>query len=182
MKKLSTKDLVQIAVLTSMLSVASVFIIPVGPVPITLQVFFFLLIPALMGKFKGALTILLYMFLGLIGFPVFAGGSGGFQSILSPAFGYIIGAVLVSLVVGRLHRKKSSSMEMISTMMIGILLLYAIGISYQYVIMNIYLQTPITWQTIILTNITTFLPIDMVKAFTAGIVCRRLEGVLIRTA
>ncbi|WP_413527647.1 biotin transporter BioY [Marinilactibacillus psychrotolerans] len=182
MKKLSTKDLVQIAVLTSMLSVASVFAIPIGPIPITLQVFFFLLIPALMGRYKGALTILLYMLLGLIGFPVFAGGSGGFQSVLSPAFGYIIGAVLVSLVVGRLHEKRVSSMEVISTMIVGILLLYVVGITYQYVIMNVYLQTPISWQAIILTNITTFLPIDMVKAFAAGIVCRRLEAVLIRTA
>lgn len=181
MEKLSTKDLVQIAVLTSMLSVASIFVIPIGPVPITLQVFFFLLIPALVGRLKGALTILLYMLLGLIGFPVFAGGSGGFQSILSPTFGYIVGAVLVSLVVGRLHGKKSSSIQMISTMIVGILLLYVVGISYQYVIMNVYLQTPISWQAIILTNLTTFLPIDMVKAFTAGIVCRRLEGVMIRT-
>lgn len=181
MKKLSTKDLVQIAILTSMLSVASIFVIPIGPVPITLQVFFFLLIPALVGRLKGALTILLYMLLGLIGFPVFAGGSGGFQSILSPAFGYIVGAVLISLVVGRLHEKKASSVQVISTMMVGILLLYVVGITYQYVIMNVYLQTPISWQAIILTNLTTFLPIDMVKAFTAGIVCRRLAAVRVRT-
>lgn len=182
LKRLSTKDLVQIALLTSMLSVASVFVIPIGPVPITLQVFFFLLIPALMGPFKGTLSILLYILLGLIGFPVFAGGSGGFQSILSPAFGYIIGAVFVSLIVGKLYQYKTSSLYRISTMFIGILVLYVVGVSYQYFIMNIYLQTPITLQTIFLTNLTTFLPIDMIKAFTAGIVCQRLESVLMRTA
>ncbi|WP_208559602.1 biotin transporter BioY [Marinilactibacillus kalidii] len=181
MKNYSTKDLMQIALLTSMLSVASVFIIPIGPVPITLQVFFFLLIPALVGKIKGALTITLYMILGLIGFPVFAGGSGGFQSLLSPAFGYIIGAIFVSLVVGRLHQKKASSIEIIGTMFVGIMVLYLIGMTYQFVIMNQVLGTAISWQSIMLTNLTAFLPIDMVKAFTAGIVYQRLEAVLPHT-
>ncbi len=181
LKNQSTKDLIQIALLTSMLSVASVFVIPIGPVPITLQVFFFLLIPALIGRLKGALTMCLYMLLGLIGFPVFAGGTGGFQSILSPAFGYIIGAILVSLVVGRLHKRSASTIEMLGTMFIGIIVLYIVGMSYQYFIMNQVLETAISWQTIIVTNVTAFLPIDMIKAFTAGLVYQRLEAVLVRT-
>ena len=181
LKNQSTKDLIQIALLTSMLSVASVFVIPIGPVPITLQVFFFLLIPALIGRMKGALTMSLYMLLGLIGFPVFAGGTGGFQSILSPAFGYIIGAILVSLVVGSLHKRSASTIEMLGTMFLGIVVLYIVGMSYQYFIMNQVLETSISWQTIILTNVTAFLPIDMIKAFTAGLVYQRLEAVLVRT-
>ena len=49
MRTLTTKDLVYIAVLTAMLCVSSLVAIPVGiGIPITLQVFFWLLIPALL--------------------------------------------------------------------------------------------------------------------------------------
>src|SRR5699024_6273824 len=101
MKSLSTKDFILMAMFAAMLAVASVFVIPIGPVPITLQVFFFLLIPSLLGAFKGLITISLYLILGLIGLPVFAGGTQGFQALLSPSFGYLIGSLAVALYLGR---------------------------------------------------------------------------------
>lgn len=177
LKKLVTKDLLQISLFTAMLSVASVFVIPIGPVPITLQVFFFLLIPALLGAYKGALSILLYIILGLIGMPVFAGGSGGFQSVLSPSFGYIIGALFLAIFIGKAGEKEKRFLNMTGIMVVSILLLYTFGMSYQYILMNHVLSTPISWTTVLITNTTAFLPFDILKAIAASATYDRLRSI-----
>lgn len=178
MKTLTTKDLTQIAILTAMISIASYVVIPIGPVPITLQVFFFLLIPALLGSFKGTVSLALYVLLGLIGLPVFAGGSGGLQSLISPSFGYLIGYIILAPFVGQLGsgKKEVSVIKVTSFMTIAVLLLYAIGMSYQYLIMNYLLGTPITFPTILIGNLTVFLPLDIVKAAGAAVVYNRLKS------
>lgn len=177
MKQLSTRDLVQIALFTAMLSMGSVFALPIGPVPVTLQVFFFLLIPSLLGAVKGVTTIALYMLLGLIGMPVFAGGSGGLQSLFSPAFGYIIGALFVAMFLGKAVEKERHFLNMTGVMVMGILILYLFGMTYQYFIMNTVLGTPITWSAVLITNITTFFPIDIVKALAASTAYNRIRAI-----
>ena len=98
MRTLTTNDLVYIAVLTAMLCVASLVAIPVViGIPITLQVFFWLLIPALLKAYRGFLSLALYVLIGLIGIPVFAGGTGGFQAVLSPSFGFLLGSLIIAL-------------------------------------------------------------------------------------
>lgn len=170
MKKTSAYDLTQIAMSAALLAASSVIVIPVGVIPITLQVFFFLFIPALLGPVKGLLTIALYITMGLIGLPVFAGGSGGIGSLLSPSFGYVIGALAVAWIVGKgLHLYKGR-WHTAGVMGMGIAVLYAIGMSYQYVIMNTILQTPIGIMSILSVNLTVFLPIDILKAvFAVGL-------------
>lgn len=180
LRKLSTKDMTQIAICTAMLSVSALIAIPVGPVPVTLQVFFFLLIPTILGSFKGTISLALYLLLGLIGLPVFAGGSGGIQSFLSPSFGYLIGQLVLSPLVGLIGegKTKQSIFRMTGFMTIAIFLLYSIGMSYQYVIMNYVLGAPITFRTIVAGNLTVFLPLDIMKAIGAAIVYNRVIPVI----
>src|SRR5699024_1178608 len=58
----------------------------VGGVPITLQTFFAVLAGLILGSRLGAISMTVYMFIGLAGAPVFSRFSGGFNSILSPTF------------------------------------------------------------------------------------------------
>ncbi len=74
---------------------------PLTPVPLTLQSFFALLAGAVLGAELGALSQIVYLALGLWGLPVFASG-GGMGYVLQPTFGYLIGCVLATYVVGRL--------------------------------------------------------------------------------
>ncbi len=60
------------AVLTSIGAWISIPL-PITPVPLTLQVFFVLLSGAVLGGRLGALSQIMYMLLGLVGLPVFAG-------------------------------------------------------------------------------------------------------------
>ncbi|WP_051503671.1 biotin transporter BioY [Alkalibacterium sp. AK22] len=173
MKKPSTYDLTQIALSAALLAVSSIVIIPIGVIPITLQVFFFFLIPALLGPVKGLTTVLLYTFMGLIGLPVFAGGTGGLGSILSPSFGYILGAMPVAWLVGSGLLKNKGKWYTLGLMGAGLAVLYGIGMAYQYVIMHNVLDTPVTFWSILSMNMTVFLPVDAVKLlFAAGLYTR----------
>lgn len=168
LKKPSTYDLTQVALSAALLAVSSIVVLPIGVIPITLQVFFFLFIPALLGPAKGLMTIILYVIMGLIGLPVFAGGSGGIGSILSPSFGYIIGALIVAWIVGKGLLNYRNIWHTLGIMSIGLGALYVVGMSYQYLIMNGFLQTPISFLSIISVNFSVFLPIDILKMVLAA--------------
>jgi biotin transport system substrate-specific component len=174
-KKITTKDLTQIALSTTLLAVASLVIIPIGLVPITLQVVLFLLIPAILGPAKSMMAIGLYMLAGLIGLPVFAGGAGGIGQLLSPSFGYILGAIPVGWFVGKGINRKTTNIHNGLVMMAGVLILYTIGIAYQYALLNGVLDTPVQLSAILTTNLTIFLPIDTLKVLAAAVVYERLK-------
>lgn len=91
-----------------------------GLVPITLQTFGVLLAGAVLGARRGALAVLLYLAVGAIGLPVFAGGSAGVAPFVGPSAGYLIAfpfaAMLCGFVVERLPRKKiAASIPLIFT-------------------------------------------------------------------
>ncbi|TFJ42781.1 hypothetical protein CKN73_04335 [Carnobacterium divergens] len=173
--KLTTKDRIQIALCTALLSISSLIMIPIGPIPITLQVLFMILIPALLGAKKGMLTIGLYLVLGLIGFPVFAGGMGGLQSLLKPSFGYLIGGFVIAAMIGSVANKNASFKSLVTISVISIPVLYIIGISYAYFLMNIVLETPISLSVLITTSISVFLPLDIIKAIVASFLAVRIR-------
>jgi len=174
-KKITTKDLTQIALSTTLLAVASLIIIPVGMVPITLQVVLFLLIPAILGSVKSMAAIGLYMLAGLIGLPVFAGGAGGIGQLLSPSFGYILGALPVGWLVGKSINRYTSRIQNGLIMLSGVLILYAFGITYQFSLLNGVLDTPVRLSALLATNLTVFLPVDVLKVLAAVVVFERLK-------
>jgi biotin transporter BioY len=74
--------------------------IPLWPVPITGQTFAVLLIGAVLGSRRGALSILLYLGWGAMGLPVFSGGGGGIATLAGPTGGYLAGFVPAAFLVG----------------------------------------------------------------------------------
>jgi biotin transport system substrate-specific component len=76
--------------------------LPFTPVPVTGQTFAVLLVGALYGSQRGALTVGLYLLEGALGLPVFAGGTSGLGRLLGPTGGYLIGFVAAAWIVGRL--------------------------------------------------------------------------------
>jgi biotin transport system substrate-specific component len=83
-----------IAISAAFLAVASQFTIPLPIVPLTLQTLAVGIIATLLKPLDSVLAIFLYLTLGAIGIPVFAGGSAGFGSLLGPTGGFLIGFLL----------------------------------------------------------------------------------------
>ncbi len=79
--KISTKEMVLASLFTALTAIGAFLSIPVGSVPITLQSLFVILSGLLLGPKLGALSQLVYVLLGLLGVRIFAGFSGGPQSV-----------------------------------------------------------------------------------------------------
>lgn len=176
--KTALLDLVFIAMFTALISVCSQISIPLGPVPFTLQTMAVYITAAMLGWKRGTISILLYLFIGLIGVPVFAGFSGGFASVVSPAFGYIIGFILTAIVVG-LNTKffGDKAVPLIISMIIGTLLCYAVGTIWFMVVYNVTgqyidLGLALSWCVI------PFIVPDMAKIVVATILVNRLGKIV----
>lgn len=76
--------------------------VPIGPVPITLQVLFVLLSGLVLGSKLGAISQIEYLALGFAGMPVFAQGKSGLVALLGPTGGYLVGFVLGAYIAGLL--------------------------------------------------------------------------------
>jgi biotin transport system substrate-specific component len=120
------------AVLTA---VAAQISIPASPVPFTLQTLVVLLVGASLGSVRGAISMVLYATLGLIGLPVFAPLSDGshavgLQAVLGATFGFVVGFVAAAYVVGLLAERNWSShaVKMFASYAIGSIVIYAFGI------------------------------------------------------
>ncbi|MBI1935205.1 biotin transporter BioY [Candidatus Woesearchaeota archaeon] len=83
--------------------------LPFTPVPITLQTLMVLLSGAALGAYYGALSMIVYLILGVIGLPVFAGGSSGIPALLGPTGGYLLSYPVAAFVVGKMIEKKNLS-------------------------------------------------------------------------
>ena len=95
------------AIGAAFLAVLSQLTISIGPVPITLQTFAVGLIATIFKPREAVLSVFIYLLLGAIGLPVFAGGSGGFQALFGPSAGYLWFYLLFALVTSSLSHKDS---------------------------------------------------------------------------
>jgi biotin transport system substrate-specific component len=76
--------------------------VPLSPVPMTLQPLAVLVVGGLLGPLLGGMALGLYLALGLLGLPVFAGGGAGIVHLLGPTGGYLLAFPAAAAVAGRL--------------------------------------------------------------------------------
>ncbi len=74
--------------------------VPLWPVPITGQTLAVLLVGSALGARRGALSMALYVLLGVVGLPVFADGTASPGVLVGPSGGYVVGFIAAAAVVG----------------------------------------------------------------------------------
>lgn len=79
--------------------------IPIGPVPITMQLTAVFLIGILLPMQYAALSVALYLILGILGVPLFAEGRSGYSVIVGPTGGYLIGFLIGVIVISYLTKE-----------------------------------------------------------------------------
>lgn len=102
---LSTRDITFTAAGIALMAVASWVTVPLGPVPFTLQTMALAFVLVGMSAKQSTLAVVLYLVLGGLGLPVFAGMSGGMAALFGPTGGFLIGfgvSALVGLAIRRL--------------------------------------------------------------------------------
>lgn len=143
------RDVVLTLVGTAFITVAGYIVIPLPftPVPISLATFAVLLTGAALGPLRGGMSAGLYLALGIVGVPLFANGQFGWAF---SSFGYIIGYVVATLLVGILARRRSDRTvwSTLGVATLGSLAIYACGVPW----------------------LAAFLGVDLVTALTLGVV------------
>lgn len=177
-QRISTQDMVLCGVFTTLITAGAFIKVPVPVLPFTLQFLFTMLAGLLLGGRKGALSVFVYILLGLVGLPVFAEG-GGFWYILKPSFGYLIGFLLATYVTGRMveRRKKLLTRWVIAINFLGLFIVYATGMIYYYVICNYVIDTPIALGPLFLYCFVMVVPGDIFLCFLAAILTIRVRPI-----
>jgi len=123
------RRMVYAAMFGALTAIGSFIVIPLQPLPITLQTFFTGLAGVLLGGYTGALSQIIYVLLGIIGLPVFAGGKAGFGTLLGPSGGYLIGFIVGAYIIGKIveARRKAGLAWIVLALIVGNLVIYALG-------------------------------------------------------
>lgn len=124
------RENVTAALLTAVLCLVAPLTLPVGPIPVSLATLGVYLAAGLLGPWRGTAAVALYLLLGGIGLPVFAGFAGGFQQLLGLTGGFLWGYLLCSLTVGLLIRVSHRPLLLPIWLTCGAAVLYAAGVGW----------------------------------------------------
>jgi len=177
-----------LAAVTSVLAYVRIPL-PMSPVPITGQTLGLMLAGVLLGPRLGALSQAVYLLMGAVGLPVFAGGQGGLGVLVGPTGGYlwghVAGAHVAGLVAGPGLWTAAAGGEarlpggsrrgtmvfgrsLAGAVLGGIVTVYGLGV------LQLALVTGMGWQAALLAGAVPFLPGDALKAAAAAALAARL--------
>lgn len=91
---LSARGLTVNALFAALLAASGVLMVPIGTVPLTLQVLIVVLIALIVPPSWAAVSVGTYLIAGGIGMPIFSGLRGGLGVLLGPTGGYLFGFLL----------------------------------------------------------------------------------------
>lgn len=177
-----TRNLILTALFAALTAVGAFIRIPIGPVPITLQLFFTALSGILLGPYWGALSQLVYVVLGLIGLPIFTAG-GGPAYIFNPSFGYLIGFVVGAFVIGKIGYGKQTTtfLRALIACLVGTAVIYAFGVPYLYLILHQVAHTPMPFNQVLMIGFVVFLPGDLAKCVLVALLGKKIIPALRRS-
>lgn len=128
-QKLKTLDVAYIGMFVALMAICSWISIPTPwGISFTLQTFAVFAAIAMLGFSRGFLAVLVYIILGAVGVPVFAGFSGGFGALMGTTGGYIIGFLASAVVTGLILKYAGKKLVVMAVaMVLGLIVCYAFG-------------------------------------------------------
>lgn len=162
--KLTTREMILVAMFPALMGATALVSIPLGSLPpITLQTLFVFLAGLLLRKELSFISMIIYIFIGIIGVPVFALGTAGLGVILGPTGGFILAFPIAAGLTSIMKSTKFINNEYINTFVVlfGInLIIYMIGGAYFIYITNMNIGTTVAL-------FGTYIPGDILKIIAA---------------
>ena len=169
------KDLCYIALFTALIAVLAQISIPLpGGVPLTLQTFAVPLAGLVLGSKRGTIASLIYVLLGAVGVPVFAGLTGGLGKVLGMTGGFIVSFPIMAFLAGLAVKKSIKSPMLWVWLVLGAVANYVVGTVWFMVVAGSTLSAALT------ACVIPFIPTAIIKIILSGIFGVMLRGVLIR--
>jgi len=184
-KGISTYDLCIMAVFTAIIAVMAQIIIPMPfLVPMTLQTLAIAMAGVLLGAKKGTISTIVYVLIGAVGAPIFAGGTGGLGAVFGPTGGFIMSFPLLALAAGVGIEKscmdsqstKSKALWLWGSLVIGVTVNYLCGVIYYSIVTSNDLATSFV------ACVLFFIPTDVLKIAITGLLGTKVRAVLYKRA
>lgn len=174
--RISVREMTTIALVTAIICIIAPFSIPIpiSPIPVTLALFALFLAGIILGKWKGVISAVLYLLLGMVGLPVFTGFTGGVQKLTGPTGGYLVGYIFLVFFTGLFVEKFPGKMPMYFLGgLLGIVSCYAFGTLW-FVI-----QYKVGFLEALTMCVFPYIPLDLVKLVLAVIVGSQVRKTLV---
>ena len=172
MFKLNTKNLVIISLLSSILCILSPFTINISVIPFSLSTLIIMIYAIVFDIHVSFFSVLIYIILGVVGLPVFSGGTGGVQKILSPSGGFIIGYIFLCLIIAVLYNDKYNFFIKYLILLFANLIMYFIGcVHFMY-------MTNYNIKTALVTCVVPFMITDNIKIILAILISKKIKNVI----
>lgn len=167
----------------ALMAICSLIVIPLGftPVPVSLGTLGVFLAGGVLGKKYGTISMVVYVLLGAVGIPVFAGFRGGIGVLAGPTGGYIIGYIAAAFIIGLLIEKlvPASSSERVKELLIYAVAMIA-GLFVCYLLGTLWFMISThtgAWAALV-SCVFPFLPGDGLKIIAGALLVRRLRMLL----
>ncbi len=170
---LSTKEMILSALFAAIITVCAWISIPIGAVPITLHTFAVFCALNLLGGKNGTLSFIVYLLLGIVGLPVFAGFKSGIAVVLGPTGGYLWGYLLMCLLywVGTKLLGKKLPVRIV-LMTLGLMICYLFGTIW---FVLVYSDNGISFYSALKVCVIPFVPFDLIKLALSIIITDRIK-------
>ena len=146
--------------------------LPVFPVPITLQSMGVMLAGAVLGRWRGAAAVLVFLALVALGLPLLSGGRGGLGVFFGPSVGFLLGFPVAAFAIGWLSERLGTARSLLRGVLVniggGIVVLYAFGTVGVAVVAHLPLTAALSGNLLFLVG-------DLVKAVLAAAVARSVH-------
>ncbi|MGI6452599.1 MAG: biotin transporter BioY [Syntrophomonadaceae bacterium] len=176
--KISTQEMVLAALFTAIMCVLTILVRmfqPVFVIPFSLQPLVMLLAACLLSPRGVFLSMTAYLFLGLLGLPVFSAPPyGGPAYVLIPSFGFLLGFPLAGWLQSKLI-KQTSLVNFTLAGLVAIITYYAIGLPYMYLILRFYLGNTLDIVQILQIGLIPFITFDLIKVVVAASLALQLS-------
>ena len=159
MKNIKTQNITLIALMSAILCIIGPFVIPIGMVPMSLTNLVIYLTIILLDKKRATISVAVYLLIGFVGLPVFAGFTGGAGKLLGPTGGYLIGYLVLSLVAGTILEKIEK--VKILALSMGTIGLYLIGTMW------LMFQSKLSFMSALTVGVLPFVVFDVIKILIA---------------
>lgn len=164
---MTTKEISLSALFAAVLSVSALISIPLGSVSLTLQSFVVMVMGLLLSRKIALASILTYLYLGLIGLPVFSSGRAGLMVLFGPTGGYLFGFVFALYFMTSVSFKGFFP-KLLVTLLAGICVVYTVGVIGLILTLNIGFMEAIS------IGVMPFIGFDLLKAYFAVFLSEKL--------
>lgn len=170
--------LAQSALFVAFMVAAAQITIPIPYIPLTFQTVTAVLAGLLLGARWGGASVAVYVLMGLVGLPVYAGWSGGISYVVQLTFGYLLGFVLAAFVSGLLiGNSRCTIRRCVVASLCGVIANYCVGILYFCILWTQYYHYSGLFNALLVYNLI-YLPKDFILCVMASALAARIYSVV----